>query len=485
MTDASAAPASAPRAPVYASPFALLPLIGVPVFLAIANQTMVSVALPSIGADLGQLRRLPWLVMGYMIALTVAGPLYGVLGDTFGRKRMMLAALTVYIGGALVCSMAGSLEVLALGRLVQGLGGGGLMALSQALIGDVVAPRDRGRAQGNIAAISVLASTAGPLLGGVLAQAFGWRALFLGTIPLALLAMVVLAFWNVPPRRIDGNRRFDLWGFLSLLVLVLGVTAAIEMSGEAGQRWIAAAGAIVAALALAGLVRAERRAQNPLFPPALFRVPAISRASVMVFCHGAAMVSLVTTIPLFHAILRSDGAVATATSMLALTVSLGVAGFITGNLVTMTGRTLLFPSLSLPVCASLIVLLSFIGPYLSRPALMALYLAIGLTLGTVMSVMNTLVQHMAPDLARGRAAGAMTFSRSIGAVVGTAVTSLVLFLVAPKGADAGAILAGTLASDPATHAAWQIAFQATFVTIAGFITLEWLMGMMNPVRRLD
>lgn len=485
MTDASAAPASAPRAPVYASPFALLPLIGVPVFLAIANQTMVSVALPSIGADLGQLRRLPWLVMGYMIALTVAGPLYGVLGDTFGRKRMMLAALTVYIGGALVCSMAGSLEVLALGRLVQGLGGGGLMALSQALIGDVVAPRDRGRAQGNIAAISVLASTAGPLLGGVLAQAFGWRALFLGTIPLALLAMVVLAFWNVPPRRIDGNRRFDLWGFLSLLVLVLGVTAAIEMSGEAGQRWIAAAGAIVAALALAGLVRAERRAQNPLFPPALFRVPAISRASVMVFCHGAAMVSLVTTIPLFHAILRSDGAVATATSMLALTVSLGVAGFITGNLVTMTGRTLLFPSLSLPVCASLIVLLSFIGPDLSRPALMALYLAIGLTLGTVMSVMNTLVQHMAPDLARGRAAGAMTFSRSIGAVVGTAVTSLVLFLVAPKGADAGAILAGTLASDPATHAAWQIAFQATFVTIAGFITLEWLMGMMNPVRRLD
>ncbi|WP_068303965.1 MFS transporter [Pararhodobacter sp. CCB-MM2] len=485
MTDATASAAVSPSRPVYASPFALLPLIGVPVFLAIANQTMVSVALPSIGADLGQLRRLPWLVMGYMIALTVAGPLYGVLGDTFGRKKMMLTALVVYMAGSLICASAGTIEVLAGGRLVQGLGGGGLMALSQALIGDVVAPRDRGRAQGNIAAISVLASTAGPLVGGLMVQAFGWRAMFLGTLPLALLAMVVLAMWKVPAREVSAQRRFDAGGFVTLLALVLGVTVAIELAGEEGRRWIAAAGAVVGIAALLGLVRAERRATNPLFPPALFAVPAITRASVMVFCHGAAMVSLVTTIPLFHAILRSDGAVATATSMLALTVSLGVAGFITGNLVTMTGRTLLFPSISLPICGSLVVFLSFFGPDMSRPALMATYLAIGLSLGTVMAVMNTLVQHMAPDAARGRAAGSMTFFRSIGAVVGTALTSLVLFMVAPGGADAGAILNGNHAADTASHAAWQVAFQATFGTIAVFIAIEWLMALMNPVRRLD
>ncbi|MBN8294862.1 MFS transporter [Rhodobacter sp. NTK016B] len=485
MSDA-ATPRSEPPAPrVYAQPLTLLPLIGVPVFLAIANQTMVSVALPDIGADLGQLRRLPWLVMGYMIALTVAGPLYGLLGDMMGRKRMMMTALTVYIAGALICASAGNISVLAAGRLVQGLGGGGLMALSQALIADLVAPRDRGRAQGNIAAIMMLASTLGPFIGGILVATMGWRSLFLGTVPLALLAMVLLARQDIPAGSEPGNRAFDMGGFLTLLALVLGVTAAIELVGDADLRWIALVGALIGVAGLAGLIASEKRARNPLFPPALFRLKAINRASVMVFCHGAAMVSLVTTIPLFHAILRGDGAVATASAMLALTLSLGSAGFITGNLITLTGRTLLFPSLTLPVCAGAILLLATQGATMGRPALMGTYLAIGLTLGTVMSVMNTVVQNAAPDLVRGRAAGALTFFRSSGAVVGTALTSLVLFVVAPGGSDAGSVLGRGATPDAASLAGWQSAFTATFATIAAFIALEWVMALMNPVRRLD
>ncbi|HPD91582.1 MAG: MFS transporter [Rhodobacter sp.] len=470
----------------YASPFALLPVIGIPVFLAVANQTMISIALPDIGADLGQIRRLPWLVMGYMLALTVAGPIYGVLGDVWGRARMMQVALAVYILGSVLCAASGSIEFLAAGRLVQGLGGGGLMALSQALIADLVAPRDRGRAQGNNAAISVLASTLGPLVGGVTVATLGWRGIFLTTVPLALLAMVVLARHPVPHHpAAEGRKRFDLGGFLALLVLAFGLTAAIELAGDSQTRLWAGLGAASAIAAIAALVRLEPRAANPVFPPALFSVRAINRASIMVFFHGAALVSLVTTIPLFHAILRTDGALATATAMLALTVGFGIAGFITGNLVTMTGRTTLFPSLALPVTAMMVLFLAFRGAGLERGPLIACYLVTGLSLGTVMSVMNTIVQQAAPQAVLGRAAGSVTFFRSIGASVGTAITSLVLFLVAPDGTDAGAILVGGAGADPASHAAWHAAFQATFVTIAAFIAIEWFMGVVNPARRVE
>ncbi len=465
----------------------MLPLIGIPVFLAIANQTMVSVALPDIGADLGEMRRLPWLVIGYMIAVTVAGPLYGVLGDAFGRARMLQTALLVYILGSLICAASGDLGMLAFGRVVQGLGGGGLMSLSQALIGDVVAPRDRGRAQGNNAAISVLASTLGPLVGGFMVEAAGWRSMFLFTVPLALIAMVVLGRQPVPSTRATTQRTFDLGGFLSLLVLVLGSTAAIELAADPATRLWAAFGAAAALAGLAGLIRTQPRAKNPFFPPSLFAVPAISRASIMTFFHGAALVSLVTTIPLFHAILRSDGVITTAMSMLALTVAFGIAGMIIGNLITMTGRTVLFPTLSLPVTFVAIIFLSIVGPDLSRAALMATYLVIGLSLGTVMSVMNTIIQVTAPDAVRGRAAGSVTFFRSIGAVVGTALVSFVLFAVAPHaaGTDPGAILAGGGSVDPALLDGWRTAFRAAFLTVAAFVVVEWTMGLINPLRRVD
>lgn len=471
-----------PDTPSYRAPLTLLPLIGIPVFLAIANQTMVSVALPDIGADLGEMRRLPLLVMGYMIALTVAGPLYGVLGDSYGRGRMMMIALTVYVGGTLISGTAQGLGTLALGRVVQGLGGGGLMSISQALIGDLVAPRDRGRAQGNIAAISVVASSLGPLLGGVMVETLGWRSLFLVTIPLALGAMAMLQLHRLP-RHETRRSRFDTAGFFGLIALVIGITGAIELAAEA-PLWAGLSG-LVSLAGLATLLRAEPRAANAFFPPALFAFPAINRAAITVFCHGAALVSLVTTIPLFHAILRTDGAIATASTMLALTMAFGTAGVITGNLVTVTGRTVLFPAFALPVAIAMIAFIAIKGPDLARPVLIASYLVTGLFFGTVMSVMNTLIQLAAPDALRGRAAGLVTFARSIGAVVGTALISFVLFTVAPQDGGAEAVLTGAHALDPAQAEGWRAGFRAAFLTIAGIVTLEWLLILSNPLKRVD
>ncbi|MCB1396514.1 MAG: MFS transporter [Rhodobacter sp.] len=472
--------------PEYRSPFSLFPLIGIPVFLAISNQTMVSVALPDIGADLGQLRRLPWLVTGYLIAGTVAGPVYGVLGDTWGRARLLMLALGLYIIGSLACAIAGDLTLLAAARLLQGLAGGGLISLSQALIGDAVAPRQRGRAQGMIAMISVIASTLGPVLGGVVVAAMGWRAMFVITALPAFAAMAVLARYKIPHAAAE-HRKFDTGGFLALLAFVLCGTLAIEAATEDGGLVWVVLGLLGAAAGFVGLLGTQRRARNPLFPPDLFALKPIRLVSLQVVCHGAALVSLVTLIPLFHAILRTDGALETAMTMLALTVAFGVSGFITGNLITWTGRTVLFPSVTLAISALGIVFLGVYGPGLSRPALMATYLLIGLSNGTGMAVMNTIVLYASPDALRGRAAGAVTFFRSVGAVLGTALTSAVLFALAPHqpGVDASTILGGEATVDPQMLAQWRWAFSGAFFCIAFYVAGGWLMALLNPLRRVE
>lgn len=474
------------NAPPVHSALSVLPIVGIPAFLAIANQTMVSVALPEIGADLGQLRQLPWLVMGYMMALTVAGPLYGVLGDTYGRARMLQSALLVYIVGSLACAAAGDMTILTFGRVVQGLGGGGLMALAQALIADAVPPRERGRAQGHIAMISVLASTSGPLLGGVMVEILGWRSLFLITIPLALLAMLLLHQRRIP-RGPTRRTKFDFAGFFALLALVLGGTGAIEMASEPGQMAWVIPSALVGLAGFIALFPTQRRALNPLFPPDLFAIPAVTRAALMAAFHGASLVSLVTMVPLFHAILRGDSALETAMSMLAMTATLGIAGFATGNLVTATGRTAIYPSVSLLVAIAAIGFLAVKGADLGRAPLMTVYLLIGLSIGTVMSIVNITIQQEAPAVHRGRAAGAVTFFRSVGAVAGTSLSTSILFLLAPvrSATGSGALLTGAAGVDAQTLDAWRMAFMAGFGTIACFVVGTWLMALTTPSRRID
>lgn len=198
----------------------IIPVIALPVFLAVSNQTMISVALPAIGSDLLELERLPWLVVGYMLALTISGPVYGALGDIYGRRAMLTVALWVYILGSGICTISPSVEVLAGGRLIQGFGGGGLMSLSQALIGQLVPGRDRGKAQGYIATIGVAASTVGPIFGGFAVDFLGWRSLFFFTIPLAFMGMALLYRLPVLPSK-GRMRKFDFVGLFWLNVFVL------------------------------------------------------------------------------------------------------------------------------------------------------------------------------------------------------------------------------------------------------------------------
>src|SRR5215469_12214599 len=221
-TPAAAAPPSAGR--LF---WTVFPSVMLPMFLAVADQTIVATALPAITADLGGVERISWVVVSYLIANTIAAPVYGRLGDSFGRRPMILTALALFMVGSVLCALSPSIDFLTAARVLQGFGGGGLMTLSQALGGETIPPRERGRYQGYLAGVSVASSTFGPVAGGYLTQAFGWQSIFLVNVPLGLLAVLLVLRLKTKPG--DWRRTsFDAPGLLLFTLFVSPVILALE-----------------------------------------------------------------------------------------------------------------------------------------------------------------------------------------------------------------------------------------------------------------
>ena len=212
--------------------FRVFPSIMLPMFLAVVDQTIVATALPAIAATVGEIGRVSWVVVAYLIANTVAAPIYGQLGDVFGRKRMMFVALAIFMTASVLCALSQNIEMLTLARIVQGLGGGGLMTLSQALIGETIPPRERGRYQGYLAGVVVMSSTFGPVAGGFLTHYFGWRSVFLINLPIGVNA----AFLTTRLQPHAGEReewRFDTWGLVLFVLFVGPILLALDQA----QHW--------------------------------------------------------------------------------------------------------------------------------------------------------------------------------------------------------------------------------------------------------
>jgi MFS family permease len=278
----------------------VFPPIMLPMFLAVADQTIVATALPAIASNLGEIERASWVVVSYLIANTIAAPVYGRLGDTFGRRLMMFVALGIFMLGSILCALAPTIELLTAFRVVQGFGGGGLMTLSQALIGEAIPPRERGRYQGYLAGVAVSSNTFGPVAGGYLTQAFGWQSIFLINIPLGLLA--VLFVFRIPPRQGDRRRTtFDSPGLVLFILFVGPVILALEQVQRMELSTIPMAlGLLAFGLVSLGLLTwQERITTSPLIPPRLFKQASIWRADLMAACHGAALVSLITFLPIY------------------------------------------------------------------------------------------------------------------------------------------------------------------------------------------
>ncbi|MFI4997316.1 MAG: MFS transporter, partial [Hyphomicrobiales bacterium] len=469
-----------------------------PMFLAVADQTIVATALPAIAGSLGDVEQVSWIVISYLVATTIAAPIYGRLGDVFGRRRLMYVGLCVFMAASVLCALAPSVLLLSLARLLQGLGGGGLMTSSQALIGETIPPRERGRYQGYIAAVVVTSSTFGPVAGGYLTQHFGWQSVFLVNLPIGLVAALLML--RLPARRnLDEAWSFDAIG-LALFILFIGPTlVAIELS----QRYDASVAPLIIGLAACAsgalilLIRQERRTASPLLPISLLSKAAISLSDALAACHGAALVSLITFLPLYLRVVRGATASESGLLLLPLTAGIGLGSLVTGRLVSKTGRTFVFPSFGLIVSLAAIIGLAVFSPYLSLPQISGLLGVNALFMGTVMGVVNVTVQSAAGPRMLGAAAGSVQFSRSVGASIGTAIVGAVLFLsLAATDKQAAALLGSMIERGPENlgrlDAARQIvveleiarAFRAAFLTVALFLAGALALAWLNPARRI-
>ena len=476
----------------------VFPSICLPMFMAAVDATIVATALPAIAGSLGDVERISWVVVSYLMATTIAAPVYGRLGDVLGRKRLLFLALGVFIAASIGCAAAPTLLWLVAGRVFQGFGGGGLMTLSQALVGETVPPRERGRYQGYLASIFMTSSTFGPVAGGWLTQHLGWQSVFLINVPLGLLAAVLAMRLpdRAPPQ---GHLRFDWLG----LVLFSGFVVPLLMSLERGQRISAAAvpgvaGLVgLAAASLFLLLRQERRTNTPLIPVALLRQPAIWRADAMGACVGATIVSCVTFMPIYLQVVRGAPPGRVGLLLLPLTAGLAFGSLLTGRMIARTGRTAVFPSFGLASVTACLTVLALGAERLPVAWLPVVFLLLSMSLGTTMPVVQTTVQMVAGPQNLGAASASVQFSRSIGAALGTALVGAVLFawLAATDPATAGLFAAiverGPAVLDPIAPtqravAAAEIgsAFRAAFLCIASFSATGLLLAWSLPVRRL-
>ena len=280
------------------------------IFLSALDQTIVAVSLPAISADFADLDLLAWVISAYMVAMTVSMPIYGKLGDLYGRRRLMLFAIVVFTAASLLCGLAQSMGQLVLARVLQGIGAGGLMAVSQAIIGDIVPPRERGRYQGYFSSMYAIASVAGPVLGGLLTEYLSWRWVFWINLPIGLLALAIsrrtLVGLPVP-------RRQPVIDYLGIVLMVVGLTALLLAITQIGQGAAWSDPALLGLFALAALalllfVAQERRFREPLVPMQLFAVRAATLSWLVAFFASFQAISLTVLVPLRYQSVTGAGA---------------------------------------------------------------------------------------------------------------------------------------------------------------------------------
>lgn len=394
--------------------------------LAALDQTIVATALPTIVGDLGGLEHLSWVVTAYLLAQTVITPVYGKLGDLYGRKRVLQAAIVVFLLGSVLCGLAESMTELILFRGLQGLGGGGLMVGAQAALGDVVPARQRGRYTGLFIAIFGAASIAGPLLGGFITTHLSWRWIFYINLPVGLVALVVLAI-AFPSLAGSGRPKID---YLGSALLAIGLTSVVLMTtmGGTSVSWLSPTTFVlgtVGAVTLIAFFVVEARAAEPVLPPRLWHSHTFALTSAVGFVIGFALYGAVTFLPLFQQVVRGASPTASGLQLLPLMIGLIISSVGSGRLIARTGRYRIYPIIGTALTVVGLGLLSTMGPGTST-GMSALFMAVlGFGLGMVMQVLILAVQNDVPYEDLGVATSGATLFRSIGGSLGTAALGAV------------------------------------------------------------
>jgi EmrB/QacA subfamily drug resistance transporter len=390
--------------------------------LAALDQTIVATALPTIVGDLGGLNHLSWVVTAYLLAATVSTPLYGKLGDLYGRKRIFQAAIVIFLVGSVLAGLSQSMGQLIVFRAIQGLGGGGLMVTAQAIIGDVVSPRERGRYMGYFGAVFGGAMVAGPLAGGFFTDHLTWRWVFYINLPLGLAALVVTTV-ALHAREARVRHRID---YLGAALLAAGVACVVLLTTWGGTEYAWGSSTIVglglaAAVLLTAFALVERRAAEPIIPLALFRNSTFDVSSAVSFIIGFAMFGVISFLPLYLQLVT--GASATNSGLLLLPLMFGLLGASTlsGQLISRTGRYKVFPVAGTAIAAVGMWLLSTMTPTTGRATSTVYMVVLGIGIGLVMQVVILATQNAVDRRDLGVATGTVSFFRSVGGSFGVAV----------------------------------------------------------------
>jgi EmrB/QacA subfamily drug resistance transporter len=389
--------------------------------MASLDQTIVATALPTIVGDLGGLDHLSWVVTAYLLASTVSTPLYGKLGDLYGRKGVFQVSIGLFLAGSVLCGISQDMTELIGFRALQGLGGGGLMVCAQAIIADVVSPRERGRYQGYFGAVFGASSVLGPLIGGYFTDNLSWRWVFYVNVPIGIVALVVVAvFLRLPAGRVE--HRIDVLG---TALLAAGVSCVVLLTTWGGTQYpwgspeIVGMG-IASLLLLAAFVAVERRAAEPVLPLRLFRIRVFTVASAIGFIVGLALFGGITYLPLFLQLVT--GASATSSGLLLLPLMAGVlsSSIASGQMISRTGRYRVFPIAGTALMSLGFLLLSRIGASTPQGVVSADMVVLGLGVGLVMQVLVVAIQSSVDRGDLGVTTSSATFFRSVGGSVGVA-----------------------------------------------------------------
>ncbi len=403
-------------------------------FLAALDQSIVGTAIRTIADDLNGLSIQAWATTAYLITSTITTPIYGKLGDLYGRKKLFLFAITVFIIGSAACSFANSMYELAAMRALQGLGAGGLFTLVLAIIGDIVSPRERAKYTGYFMSVFATSSVLGPVAGGLLAgQAVilgitGWRWVFLVNVPIGIAALFVVNR-NLHLHHVRREARIDWWGAFSLVVALVPLLTVAEQGRSWG--WDSPRSLLcyaIGAIGVAGFIFAEHRmGDDALIPLRIFKmrtVAVVIGASVIV---GAAMFGAITVLPQYMQIVHGASPTRAGLMMLPMVVGMMSAGIGVGQITSRTGKIRIFPIIGSALAGTSMIALSFVSADTSLLWVMTGMLFLGLGIGQCMQPLTIIVQNAVPPREIGVATSSATFFRQLGGTIGVAAFLSLLF----------------------------------------------------------
>jgi EmrB/QacA subfamily drug resistance transporter len=466
-------------------------------FMATLDNQIVSTALPTIVGDFGQLERFAWVGSAYLLAASSMMPVYGKLGDLFGRKYVMMTAIFIFTLGSLMCGLAVSMNTLIAARVLQGLGGGGIMVSIFSINADLFEPRVRARYQSYSSLMLMAAGTVGPTLGGVLSDFFGWRSIFLVNLPIGIAVLTGLAFL-LPYRKPDRKPRIDFAG----AALLAGAIASIVLWADGSQlfgslvSWGSLAVAAFGTACLLAWIWVERRVPEPIIPLGMFRNPTVSLLLIVSLMSGAIGIGSVNYVALFLQTTTGLSPSQAGLLFIALTGGIAIGSLTAGRLISMTGRYKIFSIISTGGSTATFLFFSQLHPGTPIPLICAVMLVQGLSVGFGQQVPVVGVQNSVDRRDVGAATGAVTLTRMGGASIAISIYGAILsaFVTGQGTGVPGVKAIGTLTpaqldalpQETRTLVAdiYTSAFHWMFLTMAGLIAIGLVAAILLKNVRL-